>query len=491
MSATSEVVGSEPGTQPESLAVASPMPISDRLRGAAAVAAPPSRPVTIFTFLAVHAILGVVMEASPLLGLVHMLAVLGIGLTVAFGSDLARLVQVGAYASACDVLWRQTEVPGPWEGGKYLLILLLGIGIVRFLGRPGRMPYLLALGAFLIPATVITIGQQGLADARDPISFNLVGHGALMVAVGLMSRVVTDEDGLEALIWSLLAPITAIAAVASNGTLGVSRELFESGASLSATSGGFGPNQVSAVIGAGALFGVWMALLVTDRLKQVIALGLVLWFFGQSALTFSRGGLAGAAMALAAGGVFLLADRRRRRTMAIGGAGLTLALIWFVIPRLQSLTGGALGNRFSSPDSTGRVDLSERDLETFAQHPWFGAGVGLSKSNRRLPDGSTAAAHTEYTRLVADHGVIGIGILVVLVLLAASAVLSNTRGFGRAWSAAATIWAFAAMGHSAMRVALIGFVFGIAFIRIEQLDRLDHRSSGGSNGSKTTVGGKK
>ena len=85
-----------------------------------------------------------------------------------------------------------------------------------------------------------------------------------------------------------------------------------------------------------------------------------------------------------------------------------------------------------------------------------------------LPNGSSAAAHTEYTRLLADHGALGVMAIGVLALLALSAVVSSERGLSRAWSASAVVWALAEMSHSAMRVALIGFVFGIGFLRIKE-----------------------
>ena len=93
----------------------------------------------------------------------------------------------------------------------------------------------------------------------------------------------------------------------------------------------------------------------------------------------------------------------RYRGRAFAGAFVVLAILMAVIlPRLEALTGGAIGNRFMDTGSTGRELLVSADLRTWSENVVLGAGPGMGSANRERVFHS-GAAHTEYTRLLAEH----------------------------------------------------------------------------------------
>ena len=71
--------------------------------------------------------------------------------------------------------------------------------------------------------------------------------------------------------------------------------------------------------------------------------------------------------------------------------------------------------------------------------------------------------HTEYSRLLAEHGMFG---LVSLLMLAVISWPRFVRRRGRSsntiYSAAFTAWALAFMLYEAMRLAAVSFLFGLA-----------------------------
>jgi O-antigen ligase len=141
------------------------------------------------------------------------------------------------------------------------------------------------------------------------------------------------------------------------------------------------------------------------------------------------------------------------------------AVFLFVIwPRLEALTGGAIGERFSSTSSSGRDLLIQADLKTWSENPIFGAGPGLGAKNR-IEFFKSAAAHTEYSRMLAEHGLLGLMSLVTLGLMAAASIRGSTR-LEKTLAAALLVYSLLQMTVDGMRLAAPGFAFGLAAARL-------------------------
>ena len=118
--------------------------------------------------------------------------------------------------------------------------------------------------------------------------------------------------------------------------------------------------------------------------------------------------------------------------------------------------------RFEDINPSLRLDIARKDLEIWFENPLLGVGPGLAKHCRRTILGYTAAAHTELTRLVAEHGALGLVVIFLFMFMALRAYRSAPSNASRAWVACLVAWVMAEMAHSAMRVAAISFVFGAA-----------------------------
>ena len=432
-------------------------------------------PALVLPVLAAHVPLALAMSASTTLATAHAVLTVGVVLWVLGAARTAGpYIVVAAYAAGCEVLWRETQASVPWELSKYVLILVFVVGILRFVGRLREALFPVTYLAVLAPACVVPLVSLGFPGGFEPVSFNLAGAVALAVGVLLLSQLAGPWDALVPTLWALIAPAVAVATLAARGVLSLTAQDFVGESNLAA-SGGFGPNQVSAVLGLAALFAIFIALRDRHLVLRVVSVALTLWFVGQALLTFSRGGVANLAIALLFAVPHLLA--RRESAARVLGLALTIGLVGglLILPRIEDFTGGHLQNRFTDrSEADTRTYLAEQDLETFTDHPVLGVGVGQSEVERR--DRRTVAAHTEYTRLLAEHGLFGLLAVLCLIAMFVQGYLRQPSLWGRAWTAALVAWTAAEMGHSAMRLALVPFVFTLAmFTFASHPDELDDR----------------
>ena len=228
------------------------------------------------------------------------------------------------------------------------------------------------------------------------------------------------------------------------------------------TSGGFGPNQVSAVLGLGAMLLMLVTVLETKHWYRWIALSLALGLLVLSVLTFSRGGLYNFAAAILLASVFFI-RRPGTRNSVLFILGVTILVCgYWVYPRLDSFTGGMLQERFSDIGLTNRAEIANTELEIWFDNPVLGVGPGMAKYEGIKYGQVFTAAHTEYTRLLAEHGVLGILAILILLIMSLRAIRKAPGAAAQAWTAALLAWPLTEMTHAAMRVAAIGFIFGLA-----------------------------
>jgi O-antigen ligase len=100
----------------------------------------------------------------------------------------------------------------------------------------------------------------------------------------------------------------------------------------------------------------------------------------------------------------------------------------------------------------------------------LGIGVGNGKYERmKSHERLTAASHNEVGRLVEEHGLIGF-ILLLLLLIVPLINFFKANNFQKAFIIAFYIMWFLTINHSAMRVALPGFIYALSLIRITDIE---------------------
>lgn len=410
-----------------------------------------------------HAVLGVAAYLRPEIATLHGYATLAVGLFLAGQPRQSlRVFYVAGYLATADVFWRMTKAVVPWEYSKYAVVLLAALIAMRRPVRVGLASWASLYFLLLLPAVIETVQYFGLTNnLRKELSFNLSGPFALAAIVFLCSGIEGELPDLGRLLGWMLMPIVSAFSIAFYSTITASTLIFRNQANF-ATSGGYGPNQVSAVLGLGAFLCLMLALNTTGKGVRFFLLGLGAVLLLQTLLTFSRGGAFNMAVASTFLALHFIRRPRARRillgTLIVGGA----MTFYLVLPRLNEWTSGGFSERFTNIDTTGRKSLAEADLRLFEDNPLLGAGAGLSKYKRTNVFRQDIASHTEFTRLLAEHGIFGLGAFGILLLIGFQAYRLAPTVLAKGWVASLIGWSMAEMAHSAMRIAAISFVFGIA-----------------------------
>jgi hypothetical protein len=421
-------------------------------------------------FIVLHIPLAFVFQAVPEVGALHALASLGLGLFYAFFDKTPnRVALVAAYIVGAETLWRITFTPIFYEFSKYATVLILIVSTLNHL-KLRRLPAApFVYFALLVPSMFLALD-------RELISSNLSGPLVLAAAAIFFSRIQFTEARLHRLLLTMIAPIAGVATLASSSTATAPELDFHYEQTLKETAGGALPTHVAAVLGLGVVvIALYVLYRRPNRTMTVILGGLAVWFGAQSALTFSRGGLMLAGLTLAVAAAYSLKIRRLRRRLTLGAAAAGLIALIVVVPWLQNFTSGAFGGRFSNASSSGRGDLAKSDIMAFLENPVLGLGPGKSVAyHNKTFKRRGAIAHTEYTRLPAEHGSLG---LLALLLLAAMSWPRFVRRPGLScnaiYAASLTSWALGFMAYESMRVTAAGFLFGLgAAVVLSQKDLL-------------------
>ncbi|HKQ80511.1 MAG TPA: O-antigen ligase family protein [Blastocatellia bacterium] len=407
-----------------------------------------------------HVPLALLMIQSPVIATAHALLVLSLGVWwAAISTNLARVAYVGAYLTGAEILWRMTGARVFWEYGKYAMIVVFALALIR----AGRLkgPILAFLYFFLLlPSLVVPMASVGSAAMRNQVSFYLSGPLALMVSAWFFWRLRLTTSELHSLFRSLIAPVLGVAAISLGWIVNATTLTFSNNSNF-VTSGGFGPNQVSAALGLGALMAfLWAMTGSISRGGRTILFALALFLLTQSALTFSRGGLYMAIGGAIPATFFFIRDRRLRLQLVSGIAALFLIFNFVLLPQLDEFTKGALSKRLTNTKLTGRDKLALADLKAFEENPLFGVGPGQAVTYYQKYS-SAASAHTEFSRLLAEHGVFG---LLALLTLLGMAVLNFRQAKsppGKALVVSMVAWSFIFMTAAAMRLVAPSFCFGL------------------------------
>lgn len=416
------------------------------------------------------ALLGVALSRSALLATVHLVGTIGAVLAVGTLSKRPDLIlAVTVYAGLSDVLWRSSSARGPWEAGKYAVILGFFLLTVRFVKRPKNLVVCLGMVLLLLPAVFPALFELPFARARSVILASLNGPIAIPIAVLACSNLRVTSRELRGLYLIALSPIVSMCAVATMATT-TSKSLDFSTQSNFAAAGGFGPNQVSSLLCVGAL----LCILVTLQRGvnwgyRAAALATAVWLAGQAVLTFSRGGVIGLVAACAAVGLVAL-NTAGQRWRAVVAAGVLVVVAFQIMSWAGTFTGGASEERFGDTDTTNRTKIAASDLRLFASHPLLGVGVGMAIYERDID--LYTSPHTEFTRLPAEHGLLGVIYLGLLVFMCVR-IVRRADGWYRMASVGLLVITIAQLGHSATKIASIPVAFGLAALLQDRQDPTD------------------
>ncbi|MGJ5640622.1 O-antigen ligase family protein [Formosa sp. S-31] len=378
-----------------------------------------------------------------------------------------------AYLSAAESLFRMTGGGLFYEFSKYYIILLVLLGMF-YTGVSGKSyPYFIYL-ILLLPSVLVASINLGFdLNFRTSVAFVLSGPVCLGASALYCYDKKINQEQLLQVVACMSFPILAMMVYLFLYNPSI-KEVLSGTGSNHAASGGFGPNQVSTLLGLGMV-----ALIVRFFMKSpsVFLKGLNLILLAlltyRALITFSRGGVIAAVMMIAGFLVVLYAQSRfKRRQQIIFSFVLLLAGVLLTWSITKNQTNGLIENRYVNKDalgrekedlSTGRVDLFVREFEGFINHPFLGVGASVMKQVRLEEEGNIVASHNEVSRILSEHGMLGVMILLILIIKPLS---FRGQHKGNVMFYAFLIFWFATINHSSMRIAAPGFIYGLALLRV-------------------------
>lgn len=435
-------------------------------------------------FVLAHIPLAFVITRNSWLATLHTAVALCYGFYWAMrGRSIEKTIYAAGYIVGCELLWRISRAHIFWEFGKYTIVLLFGILIMRYGRRPYSPPLIYLVCMMVsIPLTLDRLGPT--RDARVAISFNLSGPLAMAISIIFFQQIRAQWHSVRHLLWYSLAPIVGIATMALYG-FHTNPNIQFVDESMHATSAGYGPNQVANVLGMGAIFSFFLSILEANGPMRQFALTICVWLCGQCILTFSRGGMLSAVLCVIVLAMHYLPARRTGKMFFLTSTIVLAILVLVVIPRIDQLSGGMLETRWSGiipglkPQGqyanqtpgrlvTHRETLMESEIAIWRNNFFFGVGPGVGKFERYQRTGMFGAAHTEFSRTLAEHGLIGLIGLVALLLSVVACYRRSPSLMTKGWLASLAIWSMSSLTHSAMRMAAFSFVCGLAFIQWQE-----------------------
>lgn len=426
--------------------------------------------------LLIHAFIGMLLYVLPIISPVYTLLLFTFGfyyISKNKNKNNEALI-MSAYVVSVEVILRMTGGGIFNEFGKYAVIVYMFLGMIYSGFSRNSLLYWFFL-ILLIPAIIVSFFSLNFqTDIRKAIAFNISGPVCLGIsAIYCYKRKITF-DGLKGVITAFCLPLISIVIYLFLYTPSV-RDVVTGTQSNFETSGGFGPNQVSTILGFGIfVFFVQLLLNSKSRLLQMINAGCTLVFAFRGIVTFSRGGIfTGILM------IFLL--MLVLYFLANFNAKLKIGLI-IIFSFLAGLgvwgyssiqTNGLINKRYANQDAagrqkksqlTGREMIMESELKMFFENPVLGVGVGKNKEIRAKETGIVVATHNEITRMLAEHGSLGIIGLLILFFTPLFLFFNNRQNM-----LALSFWAFwlLTINHAAMRLAAPAFVYALSLLLVQ------------------------
>jgi hypothetical protein len=262
---------------------------------------------------------------------------------------------------------------------------------------------------------------------------------------------------------------------------------FELGANFQ-TTGGFGSNQMSTVLGVGMLL-LAMAIIIQKNLfgRYFMDVFFAGYFLFRGLLSFSRGGVLAAFLSF---GVFFYFLKKSKilplykiKMRKINVVKVFLIIAGFVLVFIiaDNITNGALLNRYKGETNatlqgrrekslnsltTGRWDIMVSDLRMWKDNPVWGVGGATSPVLRPKYGLGSIATHVEFSRILAEQGMFGFIIIILIMVFIPYFLLFYRNSFEKAFLLAFLTLGLLTSFHAGMRTFVTPFFVGLSMVKI-------------------------
>ena len=431
--------------------------------------------IAYFQIILFHAVLGLVIYLFPFVAKIYGYAIFigGVYYVIKTQNKKNEALMVAAYVVGSEVFLRMTGGNPLYEIAKYGVMVFVFLGMYFSGFSKSATPYWIFL-LLLVPSIVLTTFVLNFeTNLKNSIAFNISGPVCLGVASIYTYRKKISLNEMNAIILSMGLPIVSCMVYLTFYTPRL-QDVVTSTQSNFETSGGFGPNQVATVFGLG-MFVFFSRTILESRTKFMLVVNLLLAIAlsYRGIVTFSRGGMITGFLMILLLLFFLYTKSNNAGKVKLNYvmALITMALVttWGYT---SFQTGGLIDKRYANQDArgrekeskfTGREDLALNEINSFLNNPVFGVGVGKGVEVRKAETGDGTLSHDEITRMLAEHG--SLGIMALLILIFTPLVLYIENKFNMFLLCFVAFW-FLTINHTAMRTAAPAFVYSLSLLNV-------------------------
>ena len=423
-----------------------------------------------------HVVIGILIYLFRPLSSFYALSIPAIGLyyIVKNQNKGNEVLFVCAYIVGSEVFLRMTGGNLLYESAKYGVMIFIALGMYYSGFSKNAIPYWIYI-LLLLPGIFIATETLNLqTDIRKQIAFNVSGPFCLGIAsIYCYNRKILISQ-LNNILLTLALPVVSIAVYLILYTPDLKEVLVGTDSNI-ATSGGFGPNQVSTVLGIG-MFVFFSRLLLESKTKLLLIINLIILFniTYRGFVTFSRGGMmTGFTMILCLLLYVYINIKTFKRYKLLGFFVFMTVALLFTWIYTSNQTGGLIDKRYANKDAAGRVkesnlsgreEIWDSEIADFLDHPVFGIGVGKALEIREEKSGGDIiASHSEVSRTIAEHGMMGIVALLIVLFTPIFLYLNNRQNV---YMFSLLLFWLLTINHAAMRIAAPAFVYSLSLLKV-------------------------
>lgn len=427
-------------------------------------------------FVIIHLLIGLLIYFVPFVSKLYAISIILVGYRYVVLRKNANneALFVAAYIVGAEVFLRMTEGNFFEQFAKYGVMGILLIGMIYRGFSKNALPYWI-FGLLLLPAIFLSFFTLNFdTDIRKAITFNIIGPITLMVsAIYCYQRKISFEQ-IKTIINMLAYPLMATLVYMYLYTPSV-KDVVTNTESNFETSGGFGPNQVSTILGLG-IFLFFVKIVLSSKtvlIRNINVLFFVIITF-RGIVTFSRGGvITGFVMIIIVVLLLLYYTKSQAKSKVVMLVVFGLFALVGIWSYSSIQTSGLIDKRYANQDARGREKLSkltgrerliESEFKMFLDNPIFGIGVGKNKEYRLETTGIDAASHNEITRMLAEHGMFGLFGLIILLITPMVLYLNNQQNI---FVFSFVVFWILTINHAAMRLAAPAFVYALSLLKVQ------------------------
>ncbi len=389
-----------------------------------------------------------------------------------------------AYFVGLELLIRISKAIVIDQFGKYGIILLILISFIKTRKIYDIQPKVFILFIGLMLVSLILVDSATFRRDLDLISFYLSGPICLAFCVFYFNdfKMEFNKDFMNSLFLSFLPILSLVVFVfIKSGAIDIDSIVYGANSNQS---GGFGPNQISVIFGYGMMV-LFIGFIFRNSITgNYFVDGFLLFILVyRILLTFSRGGFISPIIAIILSIIYIsirsksfISSNKTAIFAIIGG----FVLVLFGWLRTNEVTGNKLEERYEGYTgdtkytdrrefTSGRDRLVELELDIFYNNWVLGVGPGMAGKVRseKLRGGiSKVANHTEFSRMLAEHGLYGLFALIILFTFPISK-LRRSKNINNSFIIVLFVsLSMLTMSHNAHRLVLPSFLYGFAFVNI-------------------------